>query len=458
MCNAADAHVAPAEPAPILEPGYTPASVVDEVVSIPLARHAPSAWYIGFAASFALLMLFLFAITYLVVRGVGIWGVMIPVAWGVAIVTFVWWIGIAHASSLVVAALLVLRQEWRVSISRLADALTLFALACAGLFPILHLGRPWFFYWLLPYPNTMDVWPQFRSPLVWDLFAILAHGLVAVLFWYLGLIPDLATMRDRASDKLRAGVFRLLALGWHGSSRNWFHYRKAYYLIAATFVPLVVWVQSVVGLDFATTIVPGWHVTTFPAFFVAGALFSGLAMVLAVTIPVRGLFRLHGMITQRQLDNLAKLLLASALGVAYGYLMEYFMAWYSGSEFEIYTNLNRALGPYAPLYWLMLVLTLVVVQAFWFRRVRLNAWALFAIALLIITGRWLERFVLVVSSLHRDYLVSAWAVYVPTIWDWATLLGSIGLFLTLLFLFLRLLPMISIFEMRELLARKEGRL
>ncbi|HSJ55470.1 MAG TPA: NrfD/PsrC family molybdoenzyme membrane anchor subunit, partial [Anaerolineae bacterium] len=308
------------------------------------------------------------------------------------------------------------------------------------------------------YPNTMDVWPQFRSPLVWDLVAILAHGVVAVLFWYLGLIPDLATLRDRASGKLRAGVLTILALGWNNSARNWYHYRRAYYLIAALFVPLVVWVQSVVGLDFAATIVPGWHLTTFPPFFVAGALFSGLAMVLAVTIPLRALFRLQGMITQRHLDNLAKLLLASALAVAYGYLMEYFMAWYSGSEFEIYSNLNRALGPYAPLYWLMLVLTLVVVQAFWFRRVRSSAWALFVTALLIITGRWLERFVLVVTSLHRDYLASAWAVYVPTIWDWATLAGSIGLFLALLFLFVRLLPMISIFEMRELLARKEGRL
>jgi Ni/Fe-hydrogenase subunit HybB-like protein len=453
-----DSRVSPLEQAPVLEEGYTPAAISDQLISIPLARHASSAWYIGFAASFALVMLFLVAISWTVIRGVGIWGVMIPVAWGVAIVTFVWWVGIAHASSLVVATLLVLRQEWRISISRLADALTIFALACGAIFPLLHLGRPWFFYWMLPYPNTMDVWPQFRSPLVWDLMAILAHGLIAVLFWYVGLLPDLAALRDRASGKLQAGVFRLLALGWSGSARNWFHYKNAYLLIAALFIPLVVWVQTVVGLDFATTIVPGWHVTTFPPFFVAGALFSGLSMVLAVTIPLRAMFRLKGMITQRQLDNLAKLLLASALAVGYGYVMEYFMAWYSGSQFEIYSNVNRLLGTYAPLYWLMLVLTIGVVQALWFRRVRANATALFAIALLILTGRWLERFVLVIGSLHRDYLASAWAVYVPTIWDWALVVGSIGLFLALLFLFVRLLPMISIFEMRELLARKEGRL
>lgn len=439
----------------VLEPGYTYASVTDKISSIVLTRRTPRSWFIGFGVSFALVMLLFYAIAYLLAVGVGIWGINVPVAWGFAIINFVWWIGIGHAGTLISAILLLMRQEWRTSINRFAEAMTLFAVACAGLFPLLHLGRPWFFYWLFPYPSTMGVWPQFRSPLVWDVFAVSTYATVSLLFWYVGLIPDLATLRDRTASRPVRALYGILSMGWRGSARHWHRYQMAYLLLAGLATPLVVSVHSVVSLDFSVAIVPGWHSTIFPPYFVAGAIYSGFAMVMTLAIPIRAFYNLEDFITMRHLRNMSLILLATGLIVAYGYVMETFMAWYSGSPYEQYMILNRMLGPYAPLYWVLIFCNILAPQVLWFSRVRANVIALFVIALLVNVGMWLERYIIVVTSLHRDYMPSAWGTYAGTFWDWATFIGSIGLFLALLFLFLRFLPMISIFEMRELVAEMD---
>ncbi len=434
---------------PVIEPGYTFRTVTEKISAIVL-RGTPRTWYVGFAISFLLVMVLLFAVTYLLIAGVGIWGINIPVGWGFAIVNFVWWIGIGHAGTLISAILLLLRQSWRTSINRFAEAMTLFAVANAALFPILHLGRPYFAYWLFPYPNVMGVWPQFRSPLVWDLFAITTYGLVSLLFWYVGLLPDLATLRDRARNIFVKLFYGMLALGWRGSVYHWRRYQKAYFLIAALATPLVVSVHTIVSFDFAVSLIPGWHSTIFPPYFVAGAIFSGFAMVLTITIPLRAFYHLEDFVTMRHLNAMAKVMLASGLIVAYGYLSEFFMSWYSGNTFEEFLTLNRAWGPYALLFWLMLLCNVVIPQALWSRRVRTNVFLLFVISIVINIGMWLERLVIVVTSLARDFLPSAWGMYAPTIWDWATFIGTLGLFFALLFLFIRLLPMISMAEMREL--------
>lgn len=440
---------------PVLAPGYTFASITDKISALVL-RGTPRGWYIGFAISFALVMVLLFAVTYLLIVGVGVWGINIPVAWGFAIVNFVWWIGIGHAGTLISAILLLFRQQWRTSINRFAEAMTLFAVACAGLFPLLHLGRPWFFYWLLPYPSTMGVWPQFRSPLIWDLFAIGTYGTVSLLFWYIGLIPDLATLRDRAQRPIAKIIFGFLSMGWRGDARHWLRYERAYFLLAALATPLVVSVHSVVSTDFAVGIVPGWHSTIFPPYFVAGALYSGFAMVLTITIPLRKFYDLKDFVTARHIDNMAKLMLASGLVVAYGYLMETFMAWYSGNPFEQSIYFDRAFGTYAPWYWALLLFNVLLPQLLWFKRIRTNTVWLFMLALVVNTGMWIERFVIVVQSLSHDFLPSSWGLYSPTIWDIATFAGTIGLFFALMFLFIRFLPIISIFEMRELLVETKG--
>ncbi len=442
---------AAALPPPLVPPGSSFASVTDAISVITLNRPTSRRWWVGFAVTFLLVVMLHFAIAYLLVQGVGIWGVNIPVAWGMAIVNFVWWIGIGHAGTLISAILLLLHQHWRTSINRFAEAMTLFAVACAGLFPLLHLGRPWFFYWLLPYPNTMDLWPQWRSPLVWDVFAVLTYFTVSLIFWYMGLIPDLATLRDRSASRLGRILYGILALGWRGSARHWQRYETAYLLLAGLATPLVVSVHTVVSFDFAVAILPGWHSTIFPPYFVAGALFSGFAMVLTLAIPIRYIYGLEDFITLRHLQNMAKILLATGLMVTYGYVMENFMAFYSGNKFDQYVNLNRLLGPYAPLYWVLLACNCLVPQFLWIPRLRSNVLVLFAIALLVNVGMWAERFVIVVTSLHRDYLPSSWGMYYPTIWDWMTFVGTLGLFFCLLFLFIRFLPMISIFEMRTLL-------
>ena len=453
--SASDAARAQPGPPPVIGPGYTFASITDKISSIVLTRRTPPGWFVGFGLSFALVMLLQYAIGYLLVTGVGIWGVNIPVAWGFAIVNFVWWIGIGHAGTLISAILLLLRQEWRTSINRFAEAMTLFAVACAGLFPLLHLGRPWFFYWLLPYPSTMGVWPQFRSPLVWDVFAVMTYFTVSTLFWYVGLIPDLATLRDRSPSRRGRIIYGMLAMGWRGSALHWYRHETAYLLLAGLATPLVVSVHTVVSFDFAVAIVPGWHSTIFPPYFVAGAIYSGFAMVLTLAIPLRAVYGLEDFITQRHLQNMAKILLATGLIVAYGYLMEIFMSWYGGNPYEEFMTLNRMHGPYAPMFWALLLCNIVVPQVLWFEQVRSNAVALFVIALIVNIGMWLERYVIVVTSLHRDFLPSSWGMYAGTVWDWATFIGTIGLFLSLMFLFIRFLPMISIFEMRTLLPEAE---
>jgi len=440
----------------IIGPGHTYATVTDKISAIVLTRKWSRHWLLGFGISFVFVMLLMVAITYLLVKGIGIWGVNVPVGWGFAIVNFVWWIGIGHAGTLISAILLLLRQEWRTSINRFAEAMTLFAVACAGLFPLLHLGRPWFGYWLIPYPSTMNVWPQFRSPLVWDVFAVSTYLTVSLLFWFVGLIPDLATLRDRASGRLGRIIYGILAMGWRGSAIHWHRYDIAYLLLAGLATPLVVSVHTVVSFDFAVGIVPGWHSTIFPPYFVAGAIYSGFAMVMVLAIPIRAAYGLEDFITMRHLQNMAKVMLATGLIVAYGYLMETFISWYSANQFERYLTLNRWTGPYGPIYWALIIFNILIPQALWFKRARTSVISLWLIALAVNIGMWLERFVIVVTSLHRDFLPSSWGMYYPTIWDWSTYFGTIGLFLALLFLFLRFLPVISIFEMRTLVEKTEA--
>jgi len=435
----------------LLAPGYTFNSVTQKISAVVLTRRPPLFWVIVFATGFFFFLILQVAIGYLFAKGVGIWGVMIPVAWGFAIVNFVWWIGIGHAGTLISAILLLFRQKWRTSINRFAEAMTLFAVACAGMFPLLHLGRPWVFYWLFPYPDTMKLWPQWRSPLVWDVFAVSTYGTVSLIFWYIGLIPDLASMRDRARHPWVKVIYGMMSMGWRGAARHWQRYRVAYLLLAGLATPLVLSVHSVVSFDFTIAILPGWHSTIFPPYFVAGAIFSGFAMVLSLAIPLRKVYGLEGFITERHLDNMAKLLLATGLMVAYGYLMETFMGWYSGNRFEIYELLTRATGPYAFFYWTLIFCNVLVPQVFWFRRARRNIPTLFIGSILVNIGMWVERFVIIVVSLNRDFMPSSWRMYYPTIWDFATLFGSVGLFLTLMFLFIRVLPAISIFEVREML-------
>ncbi len=425
------------------------ADLSDRIGGIPLRPGFQPRWLVLFGGAMTLAMAGAISVVWLVVRGVGVWGVSVPVAWGFAIVNFVWWIGIGHAGTLISAILLLMRQDWRTSINRFAEAMTLFAVANAAIFPLLHLGRIWKFYYLFPYPNTMGLWPQWRSPLMWDVFAVLTYSLVSFLFWYLGLVPDLATMRDRADRRWVRRLTGFFSLGWRGSARHWHHYQMTYWMLAGLATPLVVSVHSIVSLDFAVSIVPGWHTTVYPPFFVAGAIYSGFAMVLTLAIPLRAVFGFQDFITSRHLANMGKVMLTAGLVVAYGYVMETFTAWYSGESAELYLVRNRALGPYSPYFWGMIACNVGAGQLLWFRRVRTTPTALFIVALFVNLGMWLERFVIVVVSLHRDYLPSSWGTYVPTRWDWSLLLGTLGLFAALMLLFVRFLPAISMFELKE---------
>lgn len=438
-------------PPPVVGREMTFTSVTDKISSIVLGRGTRWGWWFGFAISFAFVNLLLYTIGRLVLVGIGIWGVNVPVAWGFAITDFVWWIGIGHAGTLISAILLLLKQSWRTSINRFAEAMTLFAVACAGLFPLLHLGRPWFFYWLFPYPNTMGVWPQFRSPLIWDVFAVSTYFTVSLLFWYIGLIPDLATLRDRSQSRLGRIVYGMMAMGWRGSAFHWKRYEMAYLILAGLATPLVVSVHTVVSFDFAVANIPGWHSTIFPPYFVAGAIYSGFAMVLVLAIPLRAVYRLQDFITQRHLQNSAKLLLVTGLMVAYAYALEPFMAWYSNNLYEWYVQKYRAFGDYSTAYWALIATNVVIPQVLWFKRVRSTPGLLWLVALDVLIGMWLERYVIIITSLARDFLPSSWGLYSGTIWDWAALFGSIGLFFCMLFLFIRFLPVISIAEMRKLL-------
>jgi Ni/Fe-hydrogenase subunit HybB-like protein len=437
---------------PLLTPGQTFSSVTDKISGMVLdSKRTPKGWYAGLAIAIALFLLLNLAITWLFAKGVGVWGIRIPVGWGFAIVNFVWWIGIGHAGTLISAILLLLHQKWRTSINRSAEAMTLFAVACAGMFPLLHMGRPWLFYWLFPYwPNYMGTWPQFRSPLVWDVFAVSTYATVSLLFWFVGLLPDLATLRDRAKNRASQIIYGILAMGWRGDAVHWSRFEMASLLLAGLATPLVVSVHTVVSFDFTIAILPGWHSTIFPPYFVAGAIYSGFAMVLTLLIPLRKFYHLENLITMRHIDNMCKVMLATGIIVAYGYIMETFMAYYSADPYEHYMITNRMFGPYGGIYWILIACNIVIPQSLWSRRVRMNILAAFIVSLVVNVGMWLERFVIIIVSLSRDFLPSAWRLYFPTKWDWATLSGSIGLFLTLFYLFIRFLPSISIFEVRSL--------
>ncbi|MDT3669169.1 MAG: NrfD/PsrC family molybdoenzyme membrane anchor subunit [Aromatoleum sp.] len=434
----------------VLAAGWRYASISDKIADLVLTRRAGWRWWLLFLTTLGGTLVFFSASAYLFAVGVGIWGVNIPVAWGFAIGNFVWWIGIGHAGTFISAVLYLLRQRWRTSINRFAESMTLFAAGIAGLFPILHLGRPWFFYWLMPYPNVMELWPQWRSPLVWDFFAIATYLTVSLLFWYVGLLPDLATLRDRATTRFKRYAYGLVALGWRGEARHWARYEHAYLLLAGLATPLVVLVHSVVSLDFAVGNTPGYHSTIFPPYFVAGALFSGFAMVLTLAIPLRRVFGLQDFITARHLDDAAKVVLVTSWIVLYSYAAEIFTGFYSADEFDVSITIERWSGAYAPVYWSMLACNVALPQLLWWRRVRRSVPALFVISLLVNVGMWMERFLIVVSSLHRDFMPSAWGMFYPTFWDWVFLFGSIAFFVWLFLVFLRLLPAISIAEMRLL--------
>src|SRR5438477_2271503 len=401
---------------------------------------APLWWKVAFAISFTFMTLCFVMVAYLMSTGVGVWGLGHPVMWGWAIINFVWWIGIGHAGTLISAILFLLRQRWRTGVNRAAEAMTIFAVMCAGIYPAMHVGRVWYDWWLFPIPNANSIWPQFRSPLMWDVFAVSTYFTVSVLFWYMGLIPDLAVMRDRAQTRLRQFLYGLFALGWTGSNRHWSNYEKAYLILAGLSTPLVLSVHSIVSLDFAVSQVPGWHTTIFPPYFVAGAIFSGFGMVLTLLIPLRSLCKLEDIITMRHIDVMCKVTLATGSIVGYAYAMEFFIAWYSGNPYEQYAFLNRAFGPYGWASWIMLSCNALTLQFFWFKRIRTNMIIVFILSIFVNIGMWFERFVIVVTSLHREFLPSNWSYYSPTWVDICTHLGTFGLFFTFFLLFIRFVP------------------
>ncbi len=435
---------------PVILPGHNITSVGDKIANVVLASRTPLGWYLAVMIGLGFVTMLMIAVTYLFWKGVGIWGINIPVGWGFAIINFVWWIGIGHAGTFISAILLLVRQTWRNSINRFAEAMTLFAVMCAGMFPVLHMGRPWLAYWMFPYPNTMTMWPQFRSPLIWDVFAVSTYFTISLLFWYLGLIPDLATLRDQAQTKLGKVLYGSLAFGWRGSARHWSRYESAYLLLAGLATPLVLSVHTVVSFDFSIAILPGWHSTIFPPYFVAGAIFSGFAMVLILAIPIRKLYGMEDLITDRHLDNMGKIMLATAMIVTYGYAMETFFSWYGGSAYDQYLTWNRAHGPYAAVWWLTIFCNCVIPQLLWISKIRLKPILLFLISVDVLLGMWFERVMIIVISLHRDFLTSSWGMYLPTRWDWFTFFGTIGFFFLAMVIFIRVLPMITIFEMRDL--------
>jgi molybdopterin-containing oxidoreductase family membrane subunit len=446
-------------PVPVVQPGYGFKTMTDKLVSIVLTPTTPMSWFVVLGIGFILMIGLVVALSYLLLKGVGIWGNNVPVGWAFDIINFVWWIGIGHAGTLISAILLLFKQDWRTSINRFAEAMTIFAVICAGLFPLIHTGRPWLaLYWLFPYPNTMMLWPNFRSPLIWDVFAVSTYFTVSLLFWSVGLIPDLATFRDKAKQPVLRKLFGALSMGWRGSARHWARYEKAYLLLAGLSTPLVLSVHTVVSFDFAVSVLPGWHATIFPPYFVAGAIYAGFAMVLTLAIPIRAMFKVPDFITLRHIENMAKITLVTGLIVVYGYLCEAFFGWYSANEYERFMLKNRVYyGPYAWSYWLLLLCNFIVPQVLWSKRLRRNIPVVFIVCMFVNVGMWLERFVIIVTSLHRDFVPSSWDMYYPTIWDFMTLLGTIGLFTTLMFLFVRLMPLISIFEMKTLLPESQVR-
>jgi molybdopterin-containing oxidoreductase family membrane subunit len=436
----------------LLAPNQSYASVsakISDIVLYPLTK-TPLGWLGAFAVAAALLMLYLYSLATLFTVGIGIWGINIPVAWGFDIINFVWWIGIGHAGTLISAILLLFRQDWRTSINRAAEAMTIFAVACAGIYPLVHTGRPWLDYWFLPYPSTLGMWPQFRSPLEWDVYAISTYATVSVLFWFVGLVPDFATLRDRSQNRIAKLLYGLASLGWRGAAKHWQRYEIASLILAGLSTPLVLSVHSIISFDFAVSQLPGWHVTVFPPYFVAGAVYCGFAMVIVLMVPIRKWFGLEGLITMKHFDVMSKVMLASGMIVTYGYFGEIFYSWYSASIYEYFLIVNRTVGPYAWSYWALILFNVLIPQLLWFKRFRTNLWVLFIISIAINIGMWFERWVIIVLSLHRDFLPSSWATYTPSFYDWATYIGSFGLFFVLFLLFIRLLPMVAIFEVRDL--------
>jgi Ni/Fe-hydrogenase subunit HybB-like protein len=436
---------------PILE-GHDSYKSIDEGIGsiVTEAQGHGGRWIYIVGGAFLLANVLLMSIVWLIYQGIGIWGNNQPVAWAFDIINFVWWIGIGHAGTLISAILLLVQQQWRNSINRFSESMTLFAVMCAGIYPALHTGRPWVDYWMFPYPNSMGLWPQFRSPLIWDVFAVSTYFTVSLLFWYIGLIPDFATLRDRTKNLSAKRVYGVLSWGWRGSARHWQRYETAYLILAGLSAPLVLSVHSIVSLDFAVSVVPGWNVTIFPPYFVAGAVFAGFAMVIIFAIPIRKWYNLSGMITMRHLDWMAKIMLTTGLIVFYGYIMEFFYAWYSGSKWELFLKDNRLFGPYAWSYYSLIFCNGIAPQILWFPKMRRNTTVLFTVSMIVSVGMWLERFVIIPVSLHRDYMPSAWGMYYPTFWDFAMFAGTIGFFVMMMFLFIRFLPMINIFEMKDL--------
>ncbi|EKV29533.1 Molybdopterin oxidoreductase [Caenispirillum salinarum AK4] len=431
--------------------GTTYRGVGDRVASILLDLPTRRRWWTAFLVSGALFLFLPATLVHLFIQGVGVWGVNIPVNWGLAIVNVVWWIGIGHAGTFISAMLLLLGQDWRNSLNRFAEAMTIFAVICAAMYPIIHLGRPQFFYWMLPYPTPFEVWPQFRSPLFWDVMAISTYFTVSLLFWYVGLIPDLASVRDKAKGRFWRVALGLAALGWRGSAMHWVRWRRAYVMLAALAMPLVVSVHSGVSLLFAAGPVPGWHTTIYPPYFVMGALFSGFAVVGMIAVTLRAWFKLYDLVTPRHLDLLAKFMLAIGLMTAYGYLFEALTAWTSGHQFEVDTLRDRLIGPFAPIYWGAVILNFAPIQMLWRRRWRTRPVVLFLVCLSVTVGMWLERYMLIISGLFRDYLPSSWGTYSAPWTEWLLFLGTIGFFLFAFVLFIRFLPMVAISEVKEVL-------
>jgi len=425
---------------------------VTEDICRPMEARPTRLWWAGLAVAGTSLALGLAAVTYQILTGIGTWGLNPTVGWAFDITNFVFWIGIGHAGTLISAVLFLFRQRWRTAVNRSAEAMTIFAVLCAGIFPLIHMGRPWLAFWVFPYPNTRgSLWVNWRSPLLWDVFAISTYFVISLVFWYLGLVPDFATMRDRAVRGVRKAVWTVLSLGWNGSTRTWHRYELVYLLLAGLATPLVFSVHTIVSFDFATSVIPGWHTTIFPPYFVAGAIFSGLAMVLTLMIVARRVMRLEAYITTRHIGAMCKLILGVGGIVALAYATEVFIAWYSGNVYERYAFVNRAFGPYAWAYWIMVACNIGVPQLFWSRRIRNSVVVVFALSLLINVGMWFERFVIIVTSLHRDFLPSSWASYAPTSIELLTLLGSFGLFFTLFLLFCRFLPVVAIGEIKGVL-------
>jgi molybdopterin-containing oxidoreductase family membrane subunit len=436
--------------APLVTGNRSMSWITDHVASV-TEKGAPKWWWIAFTVSASLAMVSVFCIGYLISTGVGVWGLNHPVGWAWDITNFVFWIGIGHAGTLISAILFLTRQKWRTSINRAAEAMTLFAVVCAGIFPAVHVGRIWMVWFLAPVPNSNAIWQNFRSPLLWDVFAVSTYFTVSVLFWYTGLVPDLATLRDRATNKFRKFFYGIAALGWRGGNRQWKHYEMAYLILAGLSTPLVLSVHSVVSFDFATSVIPGWHTTIFPPYFVAGAIFGGFAMVLTIMLPARAIFGLHDLITDDHVDKMCKIILLTGSIVGYAYAMEFFIAWYGGNLYEQYAFINRATGPYWWAYWSMIFCNVVAPQLFWFRFFRRHVLWVFVVCMFVNAGMWFERFVIIVTSLHRDFLPSSWNMFYPTWVDIWTFVGTFGIFLSLFLLFIRWLPMICIFEVKAVL-------